>query len=196
MSNGGLTLDAGQLDNRQGTLGSQGAQALTVRQDLNNQGGMLASGQALTLTLQGALDNQKGTVQGDSLQLNASSLDNRGGGIKALGAGDSRIQLGGKLDNSAAGTLAANGNLTLSANQLDNSGSVLQSAATLDVQLKQDAQNSGGTLQAGQLKLSAASLGNQHGQIGQAGAGWPRWPSAARSTTATRARSSPAASCT
>ncbi|MBP4048560.1 hemagglutinin repeat-containing protein [Chromobacterium violaceum] len=171
LSNGGLTLDAGQLDNRQGTLGSQGAQALTVRQDLNNQGGMLASGQALTLTLQGGLDNQKGVVQGDSLQLNAASLDNRGGGIKALGAGDSRIQLGGKLDNSAAGALAANGNLTLSANQLDNSGSLLQSAATLDVQLKQDAQNGGGTLQAGQLKLSAASLGNQHGQIGQAGAG-------------------------
>ncbi|MCD4505200.1 hemagglutinin repeat-containing protein [Chromobacterium piscinae] len=171
LSNGGLTLDAGQLDNRQGTLGSQGAQALTVRQDLDNQGGTLASGQALTLTLQGALDNQKGVVQGDSLQLDAASLDNRGGGIKALGAGDSRIQLGGKLDNSAAGALATNGNLTLSANQLDNSGSVLQSAATLDVQLKQDAQNGGGALQAGQLKLSAASLGNQHGQIGQAGAG-------------------------
>ncbi|MEN7431795.1 hemagglutinin repeat-containing protein [Chromobacterium sp. TRC.1.1.SA] len=142
-----------------------------MRQDLNNQGGTLASGQALTLTLQGALDNQKGVVQGDSLQLDAASLDNRGGGIKALGAGDSRIQLDGKLDNSAAGALAANGNLTLSANQLDNSGSVLQSAATLDVQLKQDAQNGGGALQAGQLKLSAASLGNQHGQIGQAGAG-------------------------
>ncbi|MCD5329872.1 hemagglutinin repeat-containing protein [Chromobacterium piscinae] len=171
LSNGGLTLDAGQLDNRQGTLGSQGAQALTVRQDLNNQGGTLASGQSLSLTLQGALDNQKGIVQGDSLQLDAASLDNRGGGIKALGAGDSRIQLGGKLDNSTAGALAANGNLTLSANQLDNSGSVLQSAATLDVQLKQDAQNGGGALQAGQLKLSAASLGNQHGQIGQAGAG-------------------------
>ncbi|MCD0491157.1 hemagglutinin repeat-containing protein [Chromobacterium violaceum] len=171
LSNGGLTLDAGQLDNRQGTLGSQGAQTLTVRQNLNNQGGTLASGQSLNLTLQGGLDNQKGVVQGDSLQLNAASLDNRGGGIKALGAGDSRIQLGGKLDNSAAGALAANGNLTLSANQLDNSGSLLQSAATLDVQLKQDAQNGGGTLQAGQLKLSAASLGNQHGQIGQAGAG-------------------------
>nr|WP_244999969.1 hemagglutinin repeat-containing protein [Chromobacterium violaceum] len=171
LSNGGLTLDAGQLDNRQGTLGSQGAQTLTVRQNLNNQGGTLASGQSLNLTLQGGLDNQKGVVQGDSLQLNAASLDNRGGGIKALGAGDSRIQLDGKLDNSAAGALAANGNLTLSANQLDNSGSLLQSAATLDVQLKQDAQNSGGTLQAGQLQLSAASLGNQHGQIGQAGAG-------------------------
>ncbi|QRO33536.1 hemagglutinin repeat-containing protein [Chromobacterium violaceum] len=171
LSNGGLTLDAGQLDNRQGTLGSQGAQTLTVRQNLNNQGGTLASGQSLNLTLQGGLDNQKGIVQGDSLQLNAASLDNRGGGIKALGAGDSRIQLDGKLDNSAAGALAANGNLTLSANQLDNSGSLLQSAATLDVQLKQDAQNSGGTLQAGQLQLSAASLGNQHGQIGQAGAG-------------------------
>ncbi|QND84715.1 hemagglutination activity domain-containing large exoprotein [Chromobacterium vaccinii] len=171
LSNGGLTLDAGQLDNRQGTLGSQGAQALTVRQDLNNQGGTLASGQALTLTLQGALDNQKGVVQGDSLQLDAASLDNRGGGIKGLGAGDSRIQLDGKLDNSTSGALATNGSLTLSANQLDNSGSLLQSAATLDVQLKQDAQNGGGTLQAGQLKLSAASLGNQHGQIGQAGAG-------------------------
>ncbi|OHX14463.1 hypothetical protein BI347_13830 [Chromobacterium sphagni] len=171
LSNGGLTLDAGQLDNRQGALGSQGAQALTVRQGLNNQGGTLASGQSLNLTLQGALDNQKGTLQGDSLQLDAASLDNRGGGIKALGAGDSRIQLDGKLDNSAAGALAANGNLTLTANQLDNSGSVLQSAATLDVQLKQDAQNGGGTLQAGQLKLSAGSLGNQHGQIGQAGEG-------------------------
>ncbi|OHX20051.1 hemagglutinin repeat-containing protein, partial [Chromobacterium sphagni] len=171
LSNGGLTLDAGQLDNRQGALGSQGAQALTVRQGLNNQGGTLASGQTLTLTLRGALDNQKGTLQGDSLQLDAASLDNRGGGIKALGAGDSRIQLDGKLDNSAAGALAANGNLKLTANQLDNSGSVLQSAAKLDVQLKQDAQNGGGTLQAGQLKLSAASLGNQHGQIGQAGEG-------------------------
>ncbi|WP_434634720.1 hemagglutinin repeat-containing protein [Chromobacterium sp. CV08] len=171
LSNGGLTVEAGQLDNRQGVLGSQGAQALNVRQDLNNQGGTLASGQALKLTLQGALDNQKGTMQGDSLQLDAAALDNRGGGIKALGAGGNRIALGGKLDNSAAGTLAANGDLTLQANQLDNRGGLLQSAASLDARLAQDAQNGEGKLQAGQLQLSAASLGNQHGLIGQAGGG-------------------------
>ncbi|POB00317.1 hypothetical protein C2134_02660, partial [Chromobacterium sinusclupearum] len=171
LSNGGLSLTANSLDNHQGTLSSQGAQQLQLKQGLNNQGGTLASGQTLNLTLGAALDNRQGQLQSGSLQLNAASLDNRGGSVKALGGDANQLTLSGKLDNSGGGVLATNGNLTLQASQLDNRGGQLQSAAILNAQLAQDAQNGGGKLQASQLQLGAASLGNQHGVIGQAGAG-------------------------
>ncbi|OBU87452.1 hemagglutinin repeat-containing protein [Chromobacterium subtsugae] len=167
-SQGGLTLGAGQLDNSHGVLASQGAQQLRL-QALNNQNGVLASGQALGLALSGAADNRQGQIQGDSLQLSGQSLDNRGGAVKALGADASRVSLSGMLDNSEKGALSVNGKLDLAAGQLNNQQGLLQSAALLSAQIEQDAQNRDGQLLAGQLSLSAASLGNQHGQIGQAG---------------------------
>ncbi|WP_236687517.1 hemagglutinin repeat-containing protein [Chromobacterium subtsugae] len=167
-SQGGLTLGAGQLDNSHGVLASQGAQQLRL-QALNNQNGVLASGQALGLALSGAADNRQGQIQGDSLQLSGQSLDNRGGAVKALGADASRVSLSGMLDNSEKGALAVNGKLDLAAGQLNNQQGLLQSAALLNAQIEQDAQNRDGQLLAGQLSLSAASLGNQHGEIGQAG---------------------------
>ena len=168
LSQGALTLGAGHLDNSRGVLASQGAQQLRL-QALNNQNGVLASSRALGLILSGAADNRLGQIQGDSLQLSGQSLDNRGGAVKALGSDASRVSLSGMLDNSEKGALAVNGKLDLAAGQLNNQQGLLQSAALLSAQIEQDAQNRDGQLLAGQLSLSAASLGNQHGQIGQAG---------------------------
>ncbi|MBN3005731.1 hemagglutinin repeat-containing protein [Chromobacterium alkanivorans] len=168
-SNGGLTLAAQSLNNQQGSLSSLGAQSLQLAQGLDNQGGALVSGQGLQLQLGAALNNQGGTVQAESLQLHAVSLGNQGGSIKALGAGDGKVTIGGTLDNSAQGLLAGNGRLEVSALALDNRQGVLQSAAKLDVQVAQLAQNQGGKIQAGQLQLKAAELNNQQGLLSQAG---------------------------
>ncbi|MBK0413504.1 hemagglutinin repeat-containing protein [Chromobacterium haemolyticum] len=168
-SNGGLTLAAQSLNNQQGSLSSLGAQSLQLAQGLDNQGGALVSGQGLQLQLGAALNNQGGTVQAESLQLHAASLGNQGGSIKALGAGDGKVAIGGTLDNSAQGLLAGNGRLEVSALALDNRQGVLQSAAKLDVQVAQLAQNQGGKIQAGQLQLKAAELNNQQGLLSQAG---------------------------
>ncbi|KMN83988.1 hypothetical protein VK98_00790 [Chromobacterium sp. LK11] len=168
-SNGGLTLAAQSLNNQQGSLSSLGAQSLQLAQGLDNQGGALVGGQGLQLQLGAALNNQGGTVQAESLQLHAASLGNQGGSIKALGAGDGKVAIGGTLDNSAQGLLAGNGRLEVSALALDNRQGVLQSAAKLDVQVAQLAQNQGGKIQAGQLQLKAAELNNQQGLLSQAG---------------------------
>ncbi|WP_426715810.1 hemagglutinin repeat-containing protein, partial [Chromobacterium violaceum] len=171
LSNGALTVSANRLDNSQGTLASQGALQTQLRQDLNNQGGALLSAQALNLSLPGAINNQQGQIQGDSLQVNGASLDNRGGTVKAIGNGDHQLHLAGKLDNSAGGAVLSNGNLDLKADQLDNRQGSLQASGLLNARVGQDLSNQGGQLLAGQLQLEANNLWNQGGKLGQAGTG-------------------------
>ncbi|MBA8737071.1 hemagglutinin repeat-containing protein, partial [Chromobacterium violaceum] len=171
LSNGALTVSANRLDNSQGTLAGQGALQTQLRQDLNNQGGALLSAQALNLSLPGAINNQQGQIQGNSLQVNGASLDNRGGTVKAIGNGDNQLHLAGKLDNSAGGAVLSNGNLDLKADQLDNRQGSLQASGLLNARVGQDLSNQGGQLLAGQLQLDANNLWNQGGKLGQAGMG-------------------------
>lgn len=77
--------------------------------------------------------------------MDAANLSNGGGRVLALGDGDSRLTVQGQL--TSGGAIAGNGNLQLSAQRFDNSGSVY-SQRSLGVNTA--ALGSVGTLLAGQ----------------------------------------------
>ncbi|WP_153772370.1 filamentous hemagglutinin N-terminal domain-containing protein [Pseudomonas sp. MNR3A] len=187
-----------QVDNRGGEISSARAFEL-LADNLDNRGGKLLSEQALTLRIARALDNSVGgrlaaplidlhstalinnagvLAATQRLDLQAESLDNRQGEVRAahlnarLGQLDNRqgllqveqdaeLQLTTHLDN-RNGTLQAGGPLTLDAGSLDNSAGQLTSDAGLRARIAAGLLNRGGLLAAGaQLQLSAGSLDNQ-----------------------------------
>ncbi|MEI7290443.1 hemolysin BL-binding protein, partial [Dickeya dadantii] len=137
LAGGALTVQAAQTAN----LGVMAGDALTVTGALLSNGGTLQGRQALTLTADGALTNtatgklltqgaavlnaaaaeNDGEWQAGTLLLTADSLRN-GGRIQSDGALTAALSATGALTNS--GTLAANGDTTLTLGGLDNRGAV------------------------------------------------------------------------
>ncbi|MCG1018703.1 MULTISPECIES: hemagglutinin repeat-containing protein [Burkholderiaceae] len=168
--NGALTLQAQQLTNERGRISAAGTHdtQVDIADQLNNINGQLvAAGNA--------------TVQ-------ARDLRNQGGMIRTKGQSNLNVSVGGTLDNRAQGTLAADGDLSVTASTVDNRRGKLIGAhglrvtsTTLDNRedglvsateghLKVDSQghthNAGGTLQAaGELTLDSTGLDNTDGAI-------------------------------
>ncbi|MBA5688164.1 hemagglutinin repeat-containing protein [Rugamonas apoptosis] len=191
-----LTIAAGNLDNRQGSLTQLGAAHASIAASgtLDNRGGVIASNGDTTVAT-GALDNRGGVVQGASagtLAVSASgTLDNSAGGRiasagdLALNGGDianqhGEVSAGGTLSVAAAqgihngsGLLAANGDATLTANVLDNTAGKLASVhGNVNVSTSGATVNDGGVIQAeADIALRNGGLSNtQASGSGAAGA--------------------------
>ena len=171
-----LSVSGPAINNDHGTLAARAVE-LTTSGSLSNQGGWIESLGAATLKA-GALTNQQGTVQsGGALTVDGSSLDNTAGRIVSLSGDELKVTATGKLIN-AGGTTAAgdqggviggNGNATLKAATLTNSGSIsAQNALTVS---GQSFDNSSGSLSATQLGIVTDTLTNRGGRIVQKGAG-------------------------
>ena len=157
----------GTLDNTAGTIDASGAGTVTAASITNADGHMVAgtSGQpdaTLTLTTAGALDNQGGTI------------GNRGG--------DTAVQAG-SIDNSAAGTMVAQRDITLSTATTNNAGGTVYAIRTLRYEnaagtLDNGAYNGiGGQFGAGDAAwLNLASISNTNGGRIQAGTVWLTTP--------------------
>ncbi|MED5612335.1 two-partner secretion domain-containing protein [Janthinobacterium sp. P210005] len=138
-----LTVNAGSLDNRAGSLAQTGTGLMNVNATglLDNTGGKIeGNGDALVkagtllnntghlvaaqdakLNI-GSLDNTEGTVAaGRNLALNGGDIDNTKGQLQAV-AGDATLKVG-KLNNNA-GSVFAGGNLNATLDTLNNSGSL------------------------------------------------------------------------
>ncbi|WP_061301684.1 hemagglutinin repeat-containing protein, partial [Janthinobacterium agaricidamnosum] len=149
------------LDNRGGSIASNGNTAIAA-QSLNNQGGKLQAGGGASLDLGGGtLDNSNAGDIGAGGKLTAAlgALLNQNGKITAGGALDAAI--GGTLQN-AGGLLAATGNLAVAAGALDNRGGKVASVQG-DIKLSSGAiaLNDGGAIQAaGDIAIVGAGLSN------------------------------------
>ncbi|MEQ6582467.1 DUF637 domain-containing protein, partial [Pseudomonas aeruginosa] len=168
---GALEVQAGSLDNRQGTLQAQGDNRLRIGGALDNQGGRLDS-RAGNLDLQsgsldngaggvlnsakgwlklvtGLFDNSAGVTQAQSLEIRAGQgVRNQQGHLSALG-GDNRIVTA-DFDNQGGG-LYASGLLSLDGQRFLNQGA---------------AAGQGGKVGAGRIDFSlAGALANRFGQL-------------------------------
>jgi len=165
-SNGGLDLNAGQLDNARGTLSAQVDLNLSVPM-LDNTGGALQTGGRLTLSSPGAVLNTDGLLQsGSDLNVSSGSLVNDRGQI--LSGANAAIDTG-ALSN-AGGVVAAQNALTLATQALNNKGGQIGGeSVTLDTH-GQNLVNDGGQIVAasGDLLVSGGALSNQDGLL-QAG---------------------------
>ncbi|MFJ5159786.1 hemagglutinin repeat-containing protein [Pantoea sp. NPDC088449] len=188
-ANGNAALNALSLTNQ----GQWIARNLTLQGATLNNGGEISGVEGLTTTLSGALTQQQNAalLSGGTLDVHAATVDSAGrmqgrnlslnsGVITNSGRmqGDSSLQLnaGGRLTNSASGTLLSQNGLTLTTPELynygliqgatsrintsglvNNSGKVLSSA---DLTLSAPQLTNSGWLQASQLVLNAASASN------------------------------------
>ena len=162
-SQGRLSADLQQLDNRQGTLqATRGELRATVAGALDNRGGQLLTGAGL-LTLSAAeLHNQQGMIsaQGGLLDVLAQSLNNDQGQL--LGSGDLLLK-GGDLAN-GRGLIQARNSVTVDAHSLSNGGSL--GAKLVSLLLVGSLDNSNGLIESGStLNVDAGALRNANGQL-------------------------------
>lgn len=157
----------GLLDNRGGSLASNGVLDVSARQLINAQGTLQGAGSGRsTLAIGQALDNQNGRILlGGAGTINAASLDNLGGTVHA---GGSELVLGidGRLDNGSQGLLSSTGSMTLDAASLDNRHGTVVAGKDLLLTTVAGVDNSDGAMQAGELlQLKANGLDNQRGTL-------------------------------
>ncbi|MEI2684460.1 hemagglutinin repeat-containing protein [Erwinia aphidicola] len=166
-SNGDLRLDAGRLDNQNGTVKTQAALAVTTSGAVSNAGGNLLAGNALTLSAGGDVSNESGTLSGGQLTLSAAGLLANG---KGEISGQSLMLTTGSLNN-ALGKIVAQNDVTLTAQQgLNNAGGWLEAGNGLALNAGGDWDNRGGTAQGGhRVNASALSLDNTGGRLQSGG---------------------------
>ncbi|WP_339070907.1 hemagglutinin repeat-containing protein [Pseudomonas idahonensis] len=135
---GDVLISTGAFDNRDGGLYAKQAVRVSAS-SFDNSGDVRGqvAGSQIDLKLSGALNNQKGVIESDhALTIDAASVDNRRGQLRALGtSGKTEFQIGGVFD-SRAGTLeTANSDLSLNVGSfLNEGGSVLHAGSgTFDI---------------------------------------------------------------
>ncbi|WP_236190328.1 hemagglutinin repeat-containing protein [Pseudomonas paraglycinae] len=194
---GGLIESGDTLDVRAATLNNAGgritaSKALTFTgTQLDNSGGSLVGKGSVTLDLLGALTNVNGALgsTGPLVIKRSASVDNRGGQLISQSLLD--LLTNGDLNNSAGGTISANGQLDLKADgtlhnngdglissrdgaanltaaALNNGKGAVQSFTAMTVNTGTGAiDNQGGKLiaQTGDLNITAASLDSRGGVL-------------------------------
>ncbi|UWF47183.1 hemagglutinin repeat-containing protein [Pseudomonas sp. N3-W] len=195
VSANGLNVQAGSLDNSDGTFGSDGQMTLTVSGAVINRNGALTSAGnstlkaasldntagrvvgdlGLSIDLSGALINQGATLgSGGDLSLTAASFDNRAAGTLLAADGVLTGHISGAFDNRELGKVRATGGIDLTTGSLDNRGGSVAGKGYLTLH-GDSADNRGGLIQADQaLTLLVGQLDNRDkgNLIGKAGMGY------------------------
>ncbi|WP_405078148.1 hemagglutinin repeat-containing protein [Pectobacterium versatile] len=147
-----LGVTATDLDNRGGIVGTDALQ-LTLAGQLENAGGISASN-TLAVTANDVKQHENGTLEGKNVTLDAASLVNQG---KMLGVDALTLAIVGAVTN--RGNVLTQGNGTVTARQVDNSGLVQAGSLLLDA----DEVNNAGQM----LGIDALSITAQHGLTNQ-----------------------------
>ncbi len=127
IAQGNLTLDTESLNNRQGS--ALAGQALAIEAEaVDNQAGTLAAGGTITAKVTNALNNDGGLVEaGGHLDVQADSLSNAKGRLRALGSGgESRFTIGEQLNNDDGLLEIGSAALTFDTDSLSNKGGVVR----------------------------------------------------------------------
>ncbi|MCC8414471.1 filamentous hemagglutinin N-terminal domain-containing protein [Photorhabdus laumondii subsp. laumondii] len=189
-----LRISSGNLTNNAGVILGHGIHIDTHEQRLSNQKGTIASKKNLQLD-SGELDSTSGQIKSDgdmtldthgkklttakssdtggvtskgALTLKTGEIDNHDGTI--TGTGTTTIT-GGELHNQRGKLVSKTGPLTLTVNNTDNSGGLLQSAGDLTLDTKSGLltnTNSGkdrGIISIGNMKLTTQGVNNDAGLI-------------------------------
>ncbi|WP_052689416.1 hemagglutinin repeat-containing protein, partial [Xanthomonas albilineans] len=153
-------LDAQTVVNVNGHITHSGTQGLTLTaQDWSGAGGQIATPGALVWRA-GTLDHRAATTSASVLDVQADSLDNRGGTLLSTGPQAASVQVRDLLDNGAGGSIASNGDLNLGAGTFGNAGGQVQQAGTGLLQIAAGSlTGSGGRLLSnGGLSLSGGAI--------------------------------------
>ncbi|TSH80146.1 hemagglutinin repeat-containing protein [Pantoea sp. paga] len=176
---------AGDIEAQQAQI-SAGRWQVDGRSLFSQQAGWSQTGSGESrFTLSGGLDNSDGAIESRQLSFRAASLNNQRGRMVALDNAAQKWRIDGLLDNTA-GELGNNGDLTLETGSLTNQGGTVKTQAALAINARDavnnsqgkllagdaltlsaggDLDNHAGTLNGGQLSLTAQHLNNVQGEI-------------------------------
>jgi filamentous hemagglutinin len=196
VADGGLQVQAGDIDNREGRFTSVASAQLVSAGALDNSDGVIAAAHALAVTGK-VIDNSRGAIQASTgtLSLSGTRLLNSGGVLSAgidlvtgvagelrnsgvMYAGrEQRLDVGGAFNNT--GSAAALGNVTITAGSvdsgpgallgagIDSAGNLAQSGM-LTVSAAQGLRAAGQNLAAGDMSLSGSSVNLDGSESGAA----------------------------
>ncbi|MDN4623555.1 hemagglutinin repeat-containing protein [Pantoea agglomerans] len=176
---------SGDIEAQQAQI-SAGRWQIDGRSLFSQQAGWSQTGSGESrFTLSGGLDNSDGNIESRQLSFRAASLNNQRGRMVALDNAAQKWRIDGLLDNTA-GELGNNGDLTLETGSLTNQGGTVKTQAALAINARDavnnsqgkllagdaltlsaggDLDNHAGTLNGGQLSLTAQHLNNVQGEI-------------------------------
>ncbi|MHC8339909.1 two-partner secretion domain-containing protein [Pseudomonas sp. HLT2-19-2] len=161
---GDILLNAGNaaVDNSGGGIYAKGL-VKVIGDSLNNNAGQI-SGNGINLGLNGNLSNRSGLIEsGSALAVRATSVDNQGGKLRALGnSGKTNFQIGSLFDNRNGLLETVNTDLTLATPTFLNAGGTVTHVGVGEFDISTaNVMNSGGSLVTrGGLTLNADSWTN------------------------------------
>ncbi len=169
-----LVQRSAQIDNQHGGINSQGLLTLLTGSLDNSQQGTIGASDTVLITASGHVDNSADGLiasRNADLQLTADSLNNAKGSLQGKGA--VTLSVTGDIDNQSGKVIAQDGDLTVTAANLDSRGGLLSSVkgafeshiiGVLKNSLNDNSQ--GGTIQAQRLALNAfGGIDNNGGRI-------------------------------
>lgn len=176
---------SGDIEAQQAQI-SAGRWQIDGRSLFSQQAGWSQTGSGESrFTLSGGLDNSEGSIESQQLSFQAASLNNQRGRMVALDNAAQHWRIDGLFDNTS-GELGSNGDLTLETGSLNNQGGAIKTQASLAITARDavnnsqgnllagnaltlsaggDLDNHAGTLNGGQLSLTAQHLNNAQGEI-------------------------------
>ncbi|TYK67505.1 filamentous hemagglutinin N-terminal domain-containing protein, partial [Comamonas sp. Z3] len=181
-----LKLDAQDLDNSSGTIGSAQSLTINAKDGVVNTAGTLTAGKDLTVQAQsvgndsgrivsntgsvsldtsGALSNLKGqigtvsTAADAQVRIQAQSLENSRGEISQNGSGQLSIQVADAVQSNQ-GLIASNGSTQIKAASFSNDAGNVSALKKLDIASSQSISNVAGSMQAGDGSTTNVSDGS------------------------------------
>ncbi|CAN1596813.1 two-partner secretion domain-containing protein [Pseudomonas mediterranea] len=167
-SQGALQVTAGHLDNNAGELSSLNTATLVLG-SLDNLTGLVMTGKQLDITATGAVNNQGGELSTQGLMtLKAGSLNNRDKGTVAANGNLVVTATKGAIKNGNNGLIASRkAELKVTAASLDNAKGTLQGKGLVKVDITGDIDNQAGSIiaQDANLNVFATNLDNRGGVL-------------------------------
>jgi len=166
-SNGAVNLRAQSLHNQAGNIVAAGTtiQADTV---INQNGTVVATEAALHIKVDNRFDNAHGTLAaGGDMAVHAAALDNQAGTLIASGSDALQLHVRDHINN-AGGTIASNGALDLRTDELNNRAGSMQAAGdgATHINVAHVLDNTDGTLAAaGDVLVKAGAFHNRGGDL-------------------------------
>ncbi|TDY38997.1 hemagglutinin repeat-containing protein, partial [Paraburkholderia rhizosphaerae] len=170
--NGSFNVQTGVFDNSRGTMSTNSA-VTVASASLKNNAGAITSARSINVVSVGDIDNSAGQLEAaGAVNVSAANVQNAAGRIVSENADGLTLSASGQVTNAAGttaqaatgGVIGGNGNATIKAASLTNSGTVT-AAQNLSVTASGTLDNSSGTLSGATLAASAASLRNANGAI-------------------------------
>jgi filamentous hemagglutinin len=163
-----LSLSAQTVTNTDGTIEHAGTGTLGITAStLNGQRGKITGNGAVNVNA-AAINHDSATLVAKQLSISATTLSNRAGQISQTGTGQTTLTASQNIDNTG-GTIASNGNTTVSTATLDNTQGRIASSQNVTVTAGTQLNNTDGVLAANQdLTLTGGGINNTRGAL-QAG---------------------------